>query len=147
MSTTNPSHSPIPSGRPLSALFIDPFVADAFVRAEREADGAFAVPAPSPGILQGGAAMQPPEEDGVPPGFGTFKENLNRLHSAVCLAYALAFSPHRSRAATLGAAREGGADPGLGQELLNVIVDGHEICENVLGLLAAVRRSLEEAVQ
>jgi hypothetical protein len=41
---------------PLSSLFTDPRVRDAFRRAERDHGAAFAVPAPSPHLLGGGAA-------------------------------------------------------------------------------------------
>jgi len=52
----------IPSSRPLSASFADPFVAAAFRRAERDAGSVFAIPAPVPGRLIGGAAVAAPSE-------------------------------------------------------------------------------------
>jgi hypothetical protein len=46
----------------LSDLFIDPFLRDAFRRAERGGGGVFAVPGPCPGQLSGGAAVAPSHE-------------------------------------------------------------------------------------
>ena len=40
---------------PLSSLFRDPVLAAAFARAERDSGAAFAVPAPKPPVLTGGA--------------------------------------------------------------------------------------------
>jgi hypothetical protein len=55
-----------PSRRPLSAPFVDPFVSDAFRRAEGDPGEAFAIPAPSVPRLAGGAAVAPPVEAGEP---------------------------------------------------------------------------------
>jgi len=64
MSQADSPHNTIASGGPLSALFVDHFVADAFRRAERGRGGAFAVPAPSGPVLVGGAAAVPAGEAG-----------------------------------------------------------------------------------
>jgi hypothetical protein len=51
----------------LSTLFADPMIRDAFRRAERDHGEAFAVPAPAPRLLVGGAAEPLPalgERDG-----------------------------------------------------------------------------------
>jgi hypothetical protein len=45
----------------LSGLFTDPVLRKAFRRAEDENGQAFAVPAPSPDLLKGGAAEEPRE--------------------------------------------------------------------------------------
>jgi hypothetical protein len=58
--TTNPSQLSI------WALFADPFVAAAFRRAERDTGSVFAIPAPVPGRLIGGAAVAAPSEAGEP---------------------------------------------------------------------------------
>lgn len=65
---------PPPRGEalPLSALFVDPVLADAFRRAERGPSAAFAVPAPCPHEA------------------GAFDDNLRRLCAAANLAYGLA---------------------------------------------------------
>jgi hypothetical protein len=131
----------IPSGKPLSQLFLDPVVADAFARAEREPGMALTVPAPRPVAPGGEAAVRPPHTHGA------FDENLQRFCFAARLAYALALSPHKSISAVLSAARDAGADPNLGPELLNVVDDGLEIGQAVVELMAAVRRSLEEVVR
>jgi hypothetical protein len=45
----------------LSALFTDPVLRKVFRRAEDDNGHAFAVPAPAPDLLKGGAAEQPQE--------------------------------------------------------------------------------------
>jgi hypothetical protein len=69
---------------PLSALFTDSRVRDAFRRAERDAGAAFAVPAPSPSLLSGGAIVGAPEPveqgDAVP-----YRSDLVRLVGATLL--------------------------------------------------------------
>jgi hypothetical protein len=133
----------MPSPRSLSAMFADPYIADAFRRAEREPGSAFAVPAPRPVTLAGGAAVRPPDEAGAPS--GAFDQNLQRLCAAANLAYGLAISPMPIPALLQGAS--GGADPHLGRDLLDVVIDGCEIGQAVVELLAAIRRSLEGAVR
>jgi hypothetical protein len=59
------AHDPIISGPVrLSSLFTDPLIRDAFRRAERDAGAAFAVPAPSPHLIPGGAAEPLPARVG-----------------------------------------------------------------------------------
>jgi hypothetical protein len=45
---------------PLSALFADPMIREAFRRAERDHGAAFAIPAPSPCLLPGGTFVPAP---------------------------------------------------------------------------------------
>jgi hypothetical protein len=140
MHQANPSGSPNPPRPPLSAMFLDPVIADAFARAERDTDSAFAVPASCPVPLTDGAAVRPPHEAG-----GAFDQNLQRLCAAANLAYGLAINPQPIPALLHGACA--GADPQLGQDLLDVVADGHEIGEALVELMAAVRRSLEEVAR
>lgn len=44
---------------PLSSMFSDPMVRAAFQSAERDNGAAFAIPAPKPPVLAGGAALAP----------------------------------------------------------------------------------------
>jgi hypothetical protein len=132
--------TPNPSGRPLSALFTDPSVADAFRRAERGTGMTFAVPAPCPVPLTDGAAQRPPHAPS-----GAFDQNLSRLCAAANLAYGLAINPQPIPALLHGACA--GADPQLGQDLLDVVAEGHDIGQALLELMAAVRRSLEEVAR
>jgi hypothetical protein len=140
MTTARPMFPP-PQGEavPLSALISDPMVASAFARAEREPAGPLTVPAPSSVAPAGKAAVRPLQEGGA------FDQNLGRLCAAANLAYALAVNPMPIPALLHGACA--GADPGLGRDLLDVVADGLEIGQAVLELLAAVRRSLEEAAR
>jgi hypothetical protein len=48
----------------LSDLCRNPVLRDAFRRAERDQEDAYAVPAPSPDLLSGGAAAEPSNELG-----------------------------------------------------------------------------------
>ncbi len=132
---------PPPQGEalPLSTLFADPAIADAFARAEREPAGALTVPAPSSVAPAGEISGRPPHEAGA------FDENLRRLSAAANLAYALAINPMPIPALLHGACT--GADPSLGRDLLDIVADGQDIAEAVLAMLAAVRRSLEEAAR
>jgi hypothetical protein len=66
MSQADSPNTTNPSGRLLSALFVDSVVADAFRRAERGPGMAFAVSTPSLPGLAGGGAVAPPIEAGEP---------------------------------------------------------------------------------
>jgi hypothetical protein len=129
-----------PSGPPLSALFTDPSVADAFRRAERGTGMTFVVPAPHPVPLTDGGAVRPAHGAG-----GAFDQNLQRLCAAANLAYGLAINPQPIPALLHGACA--GADPQLGQDLLDVVADGLDIGEALVAMLAAVRKQLGEVVQ
>jgi hypothetical protein len=131
MHQANPSGSPNPPRPPLSALFTDPLLADAFARAER---GFGSAP------LTDGAAVRPPHAPS-----GAFDQNLQRLCAAANLAYGLAINPQPIPALIRGACA--GTDPQLGQDLLDVVADGHDIGQALVELMAAVRRSLEEVAQ
>jgi hypothetical protein len=126
---------------PLSALFVDRAIAEAFARAELEPGMPLTVPAPSSVAPAGNAAVLPPHE------VRAFDENLQSFCFAARLAYAMATGPHKSVGAALRAAREAGADPDLGPELLDVVLVGQEIGQMVVELLAAVRHQLEEVVR
>jgi hypothetical protein len=140
MHQANPSGSPNPPRPPLSALFIDPLLADAFARAERGTGSVFAVPARCPVPLTAGGAQRPPHASS-----GAFDQNLQRLCAAANLAYGLAINPQPIPALIRGACA--GADPQLGQDLLDVVADGHDFGEALVELMAAVRRQLEEVAQ
>jgi hypothetical protein len=133
--------TPNPSGRPLSALFVDPSVADAFRRAVRGTGMTFAVPAPCPVPLTGGVAVRPAHESG-----GAFDQNLQWLCAAANVAYGLAINP-QPIPALIRVACADADDPQLGQDVLNLVAAGHEIGEELVAMLAAVRRSLEEVAR
>jgi hypothetical protein len=140
-------HSPNPPWRPLSALFVDPSLADAFARAERGPAGALTVPDPSSVAPAGEAAGRAPHDGAASRGLGTpaaFQGHLEQLCAAARLAYGLASHP-MPLTGVLRAAGSG-ADPELGQDLLDVIGNGHEIADAVVNLLAYIRRALEEVV-
>jgi hypothetical protein len=64
MSQAENPNTTITPWRLLAAMFRDPFVADAFRRAERGPDAAFATVDPRPTVLSGGATEQAPGEAG-----------------------------------------------------------------------------------
>jgi hypothetical protein len=76
---------------------------------------------------------------------GAFDQNLQRLCAAANLAYGLAINPMPIPALLEGACRA--ADPQLGQDLLDVVADAHDIGQALVELMAAVRRSLEEVAR
>jgi hypothetical protein len=151
--TQPPAAKPLSATRfELSAVFLDPLVADAFARAERAPGSTLTVPTPWSEPLAGRAAVRPSYEQLAQKGpvearrvGGAFDQNLRRLSAAANLAYALAINPMPIPALLNGACA--GADPQLGRDLLDVVDDGLEIGQAVLELLAAVRRSLEEATR
>jgi hypothetical protein len=65
-------------------------------------------------------------------------QNLQRLCAAANLAYGLAINPQPIPALLEGVCR--GAGPQLGRALLDVVAAGHEIGEELVAMLAAVRR-------